>query len=74
MNNNLNINLKLGGEASFFVQYVLQDTGMSPDELFSKMISLYKEVYFNNNELAWIQGDLIISKLDSSKLKNKENG
>ena len=42
---------------------------MNYEEIFSKMIDLYKQVYLNSNELAWVQGDNIIQKLNSENLK-----
>lgn len=74
MKEKLNINLQLTGEASFFVQLVQMQSGMPPEELFSKMIALYKQVYFSDKELAWIKGDTIVQKLNSEELKRNSNG
>ena len=71
MKDKLKLELNLTGEAAFFIQMVMIQTGMSSQELFSKMIGLYKEVYFNDNELAWIEGDVIQQKLNSAELKRK---
>lgn len=69
MNTNLNIELLLNGEASYFLNMVKEQTNMNYEEIFSKMIDLYKQVYLNSNELAWVQGDNIIQKLNSENLK-----
>lgn len=69
MNTNLNIELFLNGEASYFLNMVKEQTNMNYEEIFSKMIDLYKQVYLNSNELAWVQGDNIIQKLNSENLK-----
>lgn len=69
MNTNLNIELLLNGEASYFLNMVKEQTNMNYEEIFSKMIDLYKQVYLNSNELAWVQGDSIIQKLNSENLK-----
>ena len=69
MNANLNIELSLNGEASYFLNMVKEQTNMDYEEIFSKMIDLYKQVYLNSNELAWVQGDNIIQKLNSENLK-----
>lgn len=69
MNTNLNIELFLNGEASYFLNMVKEQTNMDYEEIFSKMIDLYKQVYLNSNELAWVQGDNIIQKLNSENLK-----
>lgn len=71
MNNKVKVELTLTGEPAFFLQMVMLQTGMESGELFSKMIDLYKQVYFNEYELAWIEGDVIKQKLDSSNLKRK---
>lgn len=71
MNNKVKVELTLTGEPAFFVQMVMMQSGMETGELFSKMIDLYKQVYFNENELAWIDGDTIIEKLDSSNLRRR---
>lgn len=74
MNNKVKVELTLTGEAAFFLQLALMQTGMESGELFSKMIGLYKQVYFSEYELAWVEGDVIKQKLDSSNLRitNKE--
>lgn len=69
MNTSLNIELLLNGEASYFLNMVKEQTNMNYEEIFSKMIDLYKQVYLNSNELAWVQGDSIIQKLNSENLK-----
>lgn len=69
MNTNLNIELLLNGEASYFLNMVKQQTNMNYEEIFSKMIDLYKQVYLNSNELAWVKGDSIVQKLNSENLK-----
>jgi hypothetical protein len=69
MSTNLNIQLELTGEALYFLNMVKEQTGMNYEEIFSKMIDLYKQVYLNSNELAWIQGDSIVQKLNSVNLK-----
>lgn len=69
MNTNLNIELLLNGEASYFLNMVKEQTNMNYEEIFSKMIDLYKQVYLNSNELAWVQGDSIVQKLNSENLK-----
>ncbi len=69
MNTNLNIELFLNGEAAYFLNMVKEQTNMNYEEIFSKMIDLYKQVYLNSNELAWVQGDNIIQKLNSENLK-----
>lgn len=69
MNNEVKVELTLTGEPAFFLQLVIQQTGMESSELFSKMIDLYKQVYFNQYELAWVEGDIIKQKLDVSNLK-----
>ena len=69
IHNKVKVELTLSGEPAFFVQLVMMQTGMDPAELFSKMIDLYKQIYFNENELAWIKGDVIKQKLDSSNLR-----
>jgi hypothetical protein len=71
MNNKVKVELTLTGEPAFFLQMVMLQTGMESGELFSKMIDLYKQVYLNEYELAWIEGDIIKQKLDSSNLKRK---
>ena len=71
MNNKVKVELTLTGEPAFFLQAVMMQTGMESGELFSKMIDLYKQVYFNELELAWIEGDTIKQKLDSSNLRKK---
>lgn len=42
---------------------------MEYEEIFSKMIDLYKQVYLSSNELAWVQGDVIIQKLNNENLR-----
>lgn len=69
MNTSLNIELLLNGEASYFLNMVKEQTNMNYEEIFSKMIDLYKQVYLNSNELAWVQGDSIVQKLNSENLK-----
>lgn len=71
MNNKVKVELTLTGEPAFFIQLAMMQTGMDSGELFSKMIDLYKQVYFNEYELAWIEGDVIQQKLNSADLKRK---
>lgn len=71
MNNKVKVELTLTGESAFFIQMAMMQTGMDSHELFTKMLGLYKEVYFSEYELAWVEGDLIHQKLDSTNLKRK---
>lgn len=72
MKNNIQANLSFSGEASFFLQMVEVQTGMSYPEIFSKMIDLYKQVYLSEYELAWIEGDVIKEKLSTEFIKRKK--
>lgn len=71
MKNNIQADLSFTGEAAFFLQLVHMQTGMEYGEIFSKMIDLYKQVYFSEYELAWIEGDVIKEKLSSEAIKRK---
>jgi hypothetical protein len=70
----LDINLSLSGEGKFFLEMVKQETNMEYSEIFAKMIDLYKQVYLNDRELAWIEGDVIVKKLSSEALKTRRDG
>ena len=61
--------LTLGGEAAYFLEMVKSETGMEYNEIFSKMIDLYKQIYLSEQELAWIEGDIIKKKLSSEALR-----
>ena len=63
--------LTFKGEAAFFLQMVNMQTGMSYQEIFSKMIDLYKQIYLSDKELAWVEGDVIKQKLTTLALKTK---
>jgi len=69
MKDKLTIQLDLRGESAFFIQAVMIQTGKSFPEIMQDMIGIYKQVYFNKDqELAWIEGDIIKQKLSTAKL------
>lgn len=70
----MRLDLILQGEPAYFLKMVRIDTEMEYNEILSKMIDLYKQVYLNENELAWVQGDKVINKINSDNLKRKTNG
>jgi len=73
MNDKLTANINFKGESAFFIQVVMLQTGKSFDEVMNDMLGLYKEAYFNRDqELAWIEGDVIKRKLSTVKLWRKE--
>lgn len=67
----LKIDLILKGEPAYFLKMVHIDTKMEYEEIFSKMIDLYKQVYLNQNELAWVEGDKVIDKVNSDNLRRR---
>jgi len=67
--NELTITLVLKGESSYFINFVKTQSGMEYTELFAKMIDLYKQIYLNEHELAWVHGDTIVKKLSVDNLK-----
>ena len=73
MKNTLHLNLQLAKEPALFLQIVKMQTGMEYTEILSKMIDLYKQVYFEDRELAWIKGDKIIQKLTIENLRRPSN-
>jgi hypothetical protein len=73
LNKELKLNLILGGECLYFLNLVRSDTAMEFEEIFSKMIELYKFVYFSQYELALVEGDTIIKKLNIEDLKRKSS-
>jgi len=73
MKDKLNIKLNLEGEAAFFVQLVMQQTNKPFEEVMQDMLSVYKMVYFNKEqELAWIEGDVVVKKLSTQNLWRKK--
>lgn len=73
MKDKLSAHINFQGESAFFIQAVMMQTGKSFEQILLDMLSIYKEVYFNKNqELAWIEGDVIIKKLSTAKLWRKQ--
>lgn len=70
-NKELKLTLLLSGECLFFFNFVKSETDMSFDELFLKMIELYKLVYLSKYELALVEGDIIVQKFNTEDLKQK---
>lgn len=71
MKDRVKVDLELVGEAAFFMQMVQSQTSMTYVEIISKMMSLYKEVYLNDKELAWVEGSTIVQKLNADGLRKK---
>jgi hypothetical protein len=71
LNKELKINLILGGECLYFLNLVRSDSGMDFDEIFAKMIELYKLVYLSEHEFALVEGDIVIKKFNLENLKRK---
>lgn len=73
MKDKLSAQINFQGESAFFIQAVMMQTGKPFNEVMQDMLSIYKEVYFNRDqELAWIEGDVIKRKLSTVNMWRKK--
>jgi hypothetical protein len=65
----IDITLTLSGESLYFFNYIRESTNMEYEEIFTRMVELYKLFYFSSYELAEVEGDTIIKKYNTENLK-----